>query len=156
MNTEVKSVTEVESPGDALRRARTQQNLSQGKLAEALKVSMSLVNRWENGHRTPQPAEASELQKMFEIPAWRWKHDAEYKIAFAYASISTRIKKPNMTHFALAAALISNEINNISDFSKSLEIFGGNLEKAPAMDALRDLVSSGIFVQDSDGYKLVF
>ena len=50
--------------GDALRRMRTERNLSQNRLAELLHVDRSTVAKWETGDRVPDAVMLSQLAKV--------------------------------------------------------------------------------------------
>lgn len=51
--------------GENIYRFRTERNMSQGALADALEVSRQSVSKWENHSATP---ELDKLLKMSELP----------------------------------------------------------------------------------------
>ena len=53
--------------GEKIYKLRTEQNLSQGDLAEKLEVSRQSVSKWENGAATPDLDKIIKLAEVFEI-----------------------------------------------------------------------------------------
>ena len=65
--------------GEALKKARTELGLSQVELGQAIHVSFSTINRYENGWHKPTPIIMDALNKLFETN----------KIVFEYADGSS-------------------------------------------------------------------
>lgn len=53
---------------DELRKLRVQDGLSQGELAEKLKVGRSTVSMWENGQREPDFEMLEAIADFFNVP----------------------------------------------------------------------------------------
>lgn len=53
--------------GESIYRLRTEKNLSQGDLAEALDVSRQSVSKWENGNATPDLERLVKMAKLFGV-----------------------------------------------------------------------------------------
>ncbi len=53
--------------GETIYRLRTQHNMSQGDLADALDVSRQSVSKWENGNATPDLERLVKMSQLFEI-----------------------------------------------------------------------------------------
>lgn len=53
--------------GDRINKLRTQQNLSQGDLAEALNVSRQSISKWETGASTPDLDKIIKLSELFNV-----------------------------------------------------------------------------------------
>ncbi|MFC0278160.1 helix-turn-helix transcriptional regulator [Enterococcus devriesei] len=51
-----------------LNEIRTDQNVSQEKLAILLNVSQKTVSSWEIGRTTPKPSQMQHIEDIFEIP----------------------------------------------------------------------------------------
>ena len=54
--------------GESIYRLRTERNLSQGDLADALEVSRQSVSKWENNSAVP------ELEKLIKMAQVFWHH----------------------------------------------------------------------------------
>ena len=55
--------------GQNIARLRTQKNLSQGDLADALEVSRQSVSKWETGTADPSTSNLLALAKLFGVSA---------------------------------------------------------------------------------------
>ncbi len=53
--------------GETIYRLRTQKNMSQGNLADALEISRQSVSKWENGNATPDLERLVKLARLFDI-----------------------------------------------------------------------------------------
>ena len=53
--------------GENIYQVRTQQNMSQGDLADALDVSRQSVSKWENGTADPATSNLLKLAKLYGI-----------------------------------------------------------------------------------------
>lgn len=53
--------------GENIYRLRTEKNMSQGDLADALEVSRQSVSKWENNSAVPELDKVIRLSQIFEI-----------------------------------------------------------------------------------------
>ena len=51
-----------------LNKVRTEQNVSQEKLASLLNVSQKTVSSWEIGRTTPKPSQMQHMEDIFKVP----------------------------------------------------------------------------------------
>ena len=65
--------------GHKIAELRSQENISQKKLAESLNVSPGLVGMWETGKRTPSLKKATQVAQFFEIPLERISFSTNHK-----------------------------------------------------------------------------
>lgn len=149
--------TMTESPGMLLRAKRTEHNMSQEQVADKLGVSMSSVNRWERGSRSPQPTEAARLQDIFGIPVTAWSNSLSYRMAATFRKVVCNVENVQPVHYAVCSAVIATESNYV--FSSNPEEIYAMLGRSVEMDVIESvmsaLVKAGVFVErDGGGYSL--
>ena len=58
--------------GETIYRLRTERNLSQGDLADALDVSRQSVSKWENNSAVPELENSSKWRRSLGSPLMNW------------------------------------------------------------------------------------
>ena len=82
--------------GDTIYRLRTEKNMSQGDLADALGVSRQSVSKWENGNATPDLDKLVKLAKLFGVTLDELVGSQEAPTDACSASVASA--KPNIIY----------------------------------------------------------
>ena len=98
--------------GENIYHLRTERNLSQGELADALEVSRQSVSKWENNSSVPELEKLLKMAQIFEITldelvTGREKQEEQYAVQAAPAPVASAEKQRLTPQQILGIILLS-------------------------------------------------